>query len=145
MNGNGNSNEQPQRAGGSRAEKFDRAMGALVGIPGVTSTSPATVRAVSAHVGDARTFIVQTFRQRDEDEGGKSTSGGDWLFIEYVDDEGAVRVVIPPNVTKVIARQRDALTARARKRGAKAAAATRKAAGMVPGFMKNPGKRSKEK
>ena len=115
----------------SLPDKFDRAMGSLVGIPDVIHTQPTTVRASTPIVGSAQTFIVQTFRQRDEDK------SGDTVFLEYVDEKGTVRIVLPPAVTKVIARQRDSLTDRARSKAAKAVAEDRKARGIVPGFMKN--------
>lgn len=108
-------------------DKFDRALGALVGIPDVIHTAPTTVRAVMPLVGLAQTFIVQTYRQRET---------GDTVFLEYVDEGGTVRLVIPPSVTKVIARQRDALSARARSKSARAAAEDRKARGILPAFMK---------
>ena len=46
------------------------------------------------------------------------------------------RLALPPKVTDAIARQRDALTAKARSRAAKAQAKARKDAGILPGFMK---------
>jgi hypothetical protein len=99
--------------------KFDRAIGALDGLPDVIKTAPTTIRAVTPIVGDPQTFIVQTFRQRD----GEKIS--DTLFIEYVDGEVATRLVIPSAVTRVIARQREALAARTRKRAARAGYETR--------------------
>ncbi len=111
------------------ATKFDRALGALVGIPDVIHTAPTTIRSTTPIVGGAQTFIVQTYRQRD---GEKS---GDTVFLEYVDESGTVRLVIPPSVTACISRQRDSLTARSRSKAAKAAAEDRKARGIKPGFM----------
>jgi hypothetical protein len=119
----------------SRQSYFDRRLGALFGIPDVLSTSPATIQTARALVGDAQTFIVQTYRMRDDDGAGKVKSG-DTVFLQYVDAEGSVRIVLPPEVTACIARQRDALTTRSRKRGAKAAAEDRKARGIQPGFLK---------
>jgi hypothetical protein len=113
------------------ANKFDRALGALVGIPDVLHTAPTTVRASSPLIGSAQTFIVQTYRQRQSDE-----KSGDIVFLEYVDQDETVRLVIPPTVTAVIARQRDALTARSRSKAAQAVAADRKARGIKPGFLK---------
>jgi hypothetical protein len=107
--------------------KFDRALGALDGIPDVIHTAPTTVRSVTPMIGAAQTFIVQTFRQRES---------GDTVFLEYVDEGGTVRIVVPPAVTKVIARQRDSLTDRARSKAAKAVAEDRKARGIKPAFMK---------
>lgn len=121
-----------------RRDLFDRRLGALFGVPDVLATQPATLQVATPLVGDAQTFIVQTYRQRD---GGKS---GDTVFVQYVDQFGAVRLVLPPAVADCIARQRDALTTKSRKRGAQAAAEDRKARGILPGFMRNgnrPGRR----
>jgi hypothetical protein len=111
----------------NRVDKFGRAMGALKGIPGVISTSAATVRSVTPIAGSPQTYIVQTFRQLKEPDGNERV--GDTLFIERVDDDGVVRIACPPEITRIIARQRDALGARARKRAAQAGYETRKAKG----------------
>lgn len=111
----------------TRKALFDRKLGALFGVPDVLNTAPATIRAATPLLGEAQTFIVQTYRQREE---------GDTVFIEYVDAAGSVRLVLPPQVTACIARQRDALTTRSRKRGAQQAADDRKARGIRPAFLK---------
>jgi hypothetical protein len=108
-------------------DKFDRMMGALVGLPDVTKTLPSTITCQSPLIGEAQTFIVQTFRQREV---------GDTIFLQYVDGTGSVRIAIPPQAADAICRQRDALTLKVRKRIAKDAAAARKARGELPGFMK---------
>jgi hypothetical protein len=108
-------------------DKFDRLMGALAGLPDVTHTKPSTITTLSPLIGEPQTFIVQTYRQRDT---------GDTVFVQYVDSEKAVRIAIPPEVADAIARQRDALTTKVRKRVAKDQAAARKARGELPGFMK---------
>lgn len=123
-------NQQPRAV-----HKFDRAIGALDGIPDVIKTSPTTIRTTTPLSGEAETFIVQTFRMNDD---GKT---GDTVFLEYVDERGTVRIVLPPKVTACIARQRDSLSARSRSKAAKAAAADRKARGVVPGFMKAKAKK----
>lgn len=115
-------------------DRFDRAIGALDGIPDVLKTAPTTLRAVTPLVGSAQTFIVQTFRQKDGGEDGGPARFT--VFLEHVDEHGSTRLVIPPVVTAAIARQRDALTDRARSKAAKATAADRKARGIQPGFMK---------
>lgn len=46
------------------------------------------------------------------------------------------RLALPPRVSKIISTQRDALTSRRRKAGAKARAAADKAAGIQPGFLR---------
>ena len=88
-------------------------------------TKPTTVQNV-IFTGQAETFVVRT--ARDE--------VGDHIFIERMDESGVVRLAMPPKVANAISRQRDSLTARMRSRAAKKLAADRKAAGIVPGFMR---------
>lgn len=108
-------------------DKFDRMMGALANLPDVTHTKPSTVVTVSPLIGEAQTFIVQTYRQREV---------GDTVFLQYMDGDSKVRLVIPPQAADAIARQRDALTTKVRKKVAREQAQARKARGEVPGFMK---------
>lgn len=111
----------------SRKTLFDRKMGALYGVPDVLSTTPTTIQVAVPMVGDTETFIVQTYRGKDP--------AGDTVFLQHVNSEGTVRIALPPAVTSLIARQRDSLGARARRRAAKAAAADRKARGIMPAFL----------
>jgi len=106
---------------------FDQVYRSLHKRPDVTEVKPTTVRAVTPILELAQTFIIQTCRTRER---------GDTIFIEYIGTEGSVRLFLPPEVADVIARQRDALTTTNRKRAAKATAAARKAAGIVPAFLK---------
>lgn len=116
---------------------FDRAIGSLDGLPGVSSTRPTTVRSTTTLIGSAQTFIIQTYRQREEPAGDSQPSRSqDYVFIEYIGAEGSLRLVLPPEAALTIARQRQALTDRARSRSAKASAADRKRRGIKPaGFM----------
>lgn len=111
-------------------DKFDRMMGALADLPDVTRTKPSTISAVSPLIGEAQTFIVQTYRQSEI---------GDTIFLQYVDADKSVRIAIPPAAAAAIARQRDSLTTANRKRAAQAEARRRKAAGIKPGFLKVKG------
>jgi hypothetical protein len=106
-------------------DKFDRMMGALTDLPDVAKTKPSTVSQHSAIIGASQTFIIQTFRQREQ---------GDTIFIQYVDDTGSVRLAIPPAAADAIARQRESLTLSIRKRIGKEAAQARKARGEQIGF-----------
>ena len=110
-------------------DAFDRLLGALHGLPDVTSTKPATMRAITPLLGTSQMYIVQTYRQRDK---------GDTIFLECVSKQGTVRLAIPASVADAIARQRDALTAKVRSKAAKANAQARKDRGELPGFMKEP-------
>jgi len=108
-------------------DTFDRMIGSLHGLPDVLAAKPTTVRDVSPIVGEAQTFIVQTYRQKDK---------GDIVFLEVVTAAAHTRLVLPAKAVDVIVRQRDALTARARSRQATEAAQARKDAGIQPGFMR---------
>lgn len=117
---------------------FDRAIGSLDGLTGVTKTAPTTKVTTVPIIGKAATYIVQTFRQRDEGEEARSR---DTIFLQYLDDTSSYRIVIPAEVADVIARQRDALGTKSRKRAAKLVAEKRKAEGFVP-FVKKGGRRA---
>lgn len=109
-------------------DPYDRQLAALHDLPDVVKTKPSTIRSVPPlGVGGTQVFVVQTYRQAER---------GDTLFLEVMGASGAVRVVLPPAVTAVIARQRDALTDKARSRAAKASAADRIARGERPAFMR---------
>jgi hypothetical protein len=114
--------------------KYDRAMGALAGLPDVTHTPPSTVRGFTPMVGAVQSFIIQTYRQIERD--GDKSRGIDTCFIEYLDDERSVRLVLPHKVLDKIQRQRESLTHKVRKRAATEQANVRKAMGVQPGFMK---------
>lgn len=106
--------------------EFDRLVGALEGLPDVTKSKPSTVRAMLPLIGIARSFIVQTYRQRDK---------GDTIFIETVREGEAIRLAIPPQVADAIARQREALTGKVRSKVGKQVMADRMARGEKPAFL----------
>jgi hypothetical protein len=108
-------------------DKFDRTLGALTGLPDVTRTKPSTVQVLSPLIGEAQTITVQTYRQREV---------GDTIFLVCAAAEGLVRLVIPPQAADAIARQREALTTKNRRKAAKEQADARKARGEKPAFLK---------
>lgn len=122
------------------AKNFDRAQGALEGLPGVLKTKASPVTHVNPISGDVQTYIVQTYRQRDEASG----TSGDHVFLQYVDGDVATRIHLPPKVASVIARQRDQLTGRSRSTAAKANAQARLDAGWTPTFGGKRGKRRRK-
>lgn len=113
---------------------FDRTIRSLSGLPDVINTKATTVRSLSSVLELSQTFIVQTYRQKDE---------GDTIFIEYIGVEGSLRLALPAVVSDEIARQRDALTYKSRSKAAKANALDRKARGIQPGFKKGRRERAK--
>jgi len=131
-------NDNPAMTGRSdrTPDYFDRLMGSLDGLPDVAQTKEATKRVVPPlGIGGASTYIVQTFRQKDTNALGKTISR-DTIFLEHISEGGTVRLVIPPVIADIIARQRESLTTMVRKRTAKRVAADRKAQGIPPAFLK---------
>lgn len=107
---------------------YDRQIAAIHNLPDVTTVQPYMVRVVPPlGIGGAMMFTVQTMRQRET---------GDYVFVEVVEGERATRIVLTPAVSDAIARQRDALTSKNRRKGAAAAVKTRAARGIEPGFLK---------
>ena len=108
-------------------DTFNRVIGGLDGLPDVKHTRPTTVTTVHPMIGESQTFIVQTYRQREQ---------GDTIFLQYIDGETSDRVVIPPKVADAIARQRDSLTTMSRRAAGRANAEARAARGEKPAFLK---------
>ncbi len=104
--------------------EYDRIYGSLDGLPDVTRTKASTP---PLGVGGSRTFFIQTARQREV---------GDTIFIQTVGPDGGQRIVLGPEVAATIARQRDSLTTMVARKHGKRLAAERKAAGVVPGFLR---------
>ena len=108
-------------------EAFDYELNQLVGVPGVTNTKQATVLHTNG-LTESSTWIVQTFRKRDvaqEAEGERATAR-DSIFVQFIGKGNrAIRLVLPPPVAELIARQRDQLTTKSRRAGARQAVATR--------------------
>ncbi len=113
----------------SNVDVFDRTIGALDGLPDVAH-SKVTVRRVIPllGIGGTQLYVVQTYRQKDK---------ANTIFLEHVSYTGTLRLVIPPQVSSVIARQREQLTAKTRSKAAKAVAQARKERGDVPAFLKS--------
>lgn len=107
---------------------YDRVRGGLEGV--AMFTKPSTIKNVQIITGKAETFIVETARHSEL---------GDTIFVECMNDDGLVRLALPPRVANAIARQRDSLTSRTRSKAAKLIAQERKDRGELPGFMKKAG------
>ena len=109
-------------------DPFARTIGVLHGLPDVTLTKTSVTRVVPPFgVGGTQLYVVQTYRQKEQ---------GDTIFMEHVSETGTIRLVIPPRVSAVIARQREQLTAKTRSKAAKAVAQDRKERGEVPAFLR---------
>lgn len=93
-----------------RRSAFDRIAGSIDGLPDVRKTRASTFTDVTPLLGDVSTYIVQTY----------STDDGYVAFIQTIDAEGSVRIVLPPKVTAALYRQRDSLIRSGRKARGKA-------------------------
>lgn len=109
---------------------FDRLAGQLHGLPDVVSSKPATLVTMEPITGITETFIVRTVRQW-----GK----GDTIFLQSISAEGSMRIAVPPDVSDAIARQRETLATKSRRKIGKAAAADRKQRGIKPAFLRDKG------
>jgi hypothetical protein len=110
-------------------DPFDQTLARLLGLPNGAHTDPTVVQAVDFY-GNATAYIVQTVKY---DE-------GEIAFVTIVAATGTTRVVLPPKVLATIDRQRTSTQTQVRRRHGKRLAAERKAAGLAPAFMSNPGK-----
>jgi hypothetical protein len=108
----------------NQVHKYDRMYGSLIDVS--LKTKPTTVKTIQPVTGRTETFIVQTLRHED----------GDYIFLERADEEGLVRIVIPPKVANAIAAHREALTKRRRSIASRTTMANRMAAGEVINFKK---------
>lgn len=125
-------------------DDYDRMMGMLDGLNGVTHTKPSTINVVpTLGVGGSTTFVVSTFRQRDE--GADEPTSRDTVFLIVAGPNGYHRHVLPEEVIRTIVRQRDSLTSRVRSKTAKRVAQERMAAGWKPDFGGKRGRRKKGK
>lgn len=114
----------------SIADVFDHTLRSLIGLPDTATAKATTIRHITPVLELAQTFIVQTLRNREL---------GEYVMIEYMAGNECFRVALPPGVCETIARQRDSLTTKVRKRAAKQEAARRKAQGIQPAFLKVKG------
>jgi hypothetical protein len=76
--------------------------------------------------GNSVTWVIKTIR----------VEGDDTVFLQRQDASGGDRLVLPPQVTSVLARHRDGAATVNRKRAGRTAAAKRKALGITPAFLK---------
>jgi hypothetical protein len=98
--------------------KFDRAVASKLDSNNI-HTKATTIENIERITGSAETFIVQTIRVED----------GDYVSLKYLDNDGAMRILLPPKVVNTIVRQRESLSDRARTNSSKAAMKERIAAG----------------
>lgn len=100
-------------------DRYSREQARLLANPAALTLARGTTLDLTDYYGNAETWVVNTIR----------TDGADTVFLQRVNAEGGVRFVVPSKVVAAIVAQRDALTGRSRRRGARAAVATKREAG----------------
>lgn len=105
--------------------KYDRLYAGIIDVS--LHSKPSTVKNVQPVTGKTETFVVQTCRHDEL---------GDYIFLEVMDENGVVRLGLPPKVANLIASQRDSLTKRRRSISSREVMRNRIASGEVIGFQK---------
>ena len=128
-----NNSTTPDAPSAAMPDEFDRLLGQLDGLTDVTHTKASTISVTPPlGIGGSRTFIVQTFRQRDSNLDGDNVKSRDTIFLQVVGASGSIRIALPHQVADIFARQRDSLGTITRKRMGRERAASNKAAGITP-------------
>lgn len=106
-------------------DHYDATFGRCEGFP---HTQAAITRdtGIDARIDGVRSYTVQTFRAPE--------GGGDFHFIEIAGSEGLTRVCLPPKVVTMLARQRESLSAMAKRANGRELAkrAPRPQKGVIP-------------
>lgn len=90
----------------TRPDPFDRIIGDLTGLPDHTFARASTVTTVTPILGRAQTYVIRTCR----------APGGAYIgFIEMVEADRHIRIVIPEKAMAAIYRQRDGLVTASRR------------------------------
>ena len=107
------------------SDPFDGVLASMIGLPNGAHTQPTVIQATDFY-GNTTSYMIQTAR----------TEEGIAAFVTQVSAQGSVRYILPQNVLLAIDRQRAAISTKIRRRIGKRIAEERKAAGLLPGFMK---------
>ncbi len=127
---------------GNMPDEYDRVLSRLLEQQAVARTRPTQVRSVPLFgIGGTTTYSVTTFRTAgdilEETPEGAILKRGPATFMAFLEvarGERLQRIILTDDVLALMTRQRDQLTSAAIKRGAKQAAKTRAAKGIVPNF-----------
>jgi len=95
---------------------YSKTLSRLLDNPAGVKTKGSTIDLVTL-LGHSETWVVQTIRIDQHET----------VFVQRINVEGGMRLVLPPAVTAAIARQRDAIGSVIRRRGARQAVATKRA------------------
>jgi hypothetical protein len=94
---------------------YSKMLARVIDHPEATTLAASTIDLVTL-LGHTQTWIVKVVR----------IAGRDTAFLQRIDAEGGMRLVLPPEVTAAYRHQADRLDAIGRRRAARKAAATRR-------------------
>lgn len=101
-------------------DTFSRRLRELTDNPGASRATSTVQRA--DFYGNSETWVIDTFRVDGQEE----------IFLQRISSDGSVRLVLPPEVTTAMVRQRDRAVHVTRKRAARTGLATKLAKGIDP-------------
>ena len=117
-------------------DAFDQAARKFEDRPDTVRAS-ANIRTISP-LGIVERWTIETYRHPlPPRKPGVGEVRGDTILLEHGSGDRYLRLVLPPEVTDAIARMRDSLTTKNRRRGAKRAVQTRAERGIEPAFLKH--------
>jgi len=88
-----------------RPDPFDRILGDLTGLPDHRISRASTVTTILPILGNAQTYVVRTMR----------TDRGEHIgFIEMIESERHMRLVVPAKAMNALYRQRESLSKQTR-------------------------------
>ena len=105
-------------------DHFDQLLSRLVGLPNGAHVQPSVVQDID-YYGNTTSYMVQTVK----------SEAGPTVFVTQVNAAGSVRYILPPNVLRLIDRQRDSTTTQVRRRHGKRLAEER---GLLGGTVFTP-------
>ena len=109
----------------NKVSKYDRQRGALTGV--AVFAKPTTIKHVEDVTGFATTWVVEVGRHHEL---------GHFAFVEMLDGNAVTKMALPPKVIAAIIRQQATILKMLQRRSGKEQAKTRKAAGLLPAFVK---------
>lgn len=98
------------------ADVYSKTLSRLLDNPAIVKTLGSTIDLITLF-GHSETWVVKTIR----------VDSSETVFLQRINAEGGMRLVLPPEVAAAIARQRDTLGSIVRRRGAHKAVATKRA------------------
>lgn len=104
-------------------DPFDVQLRGLSGHPNGASTQPSSIQSTDEY-GHTTHFTVQTVKW----------AKGNTVFITQVSSRGSARIILPPEVTRTVARQAESVITMVRRNHGKRLADEAKAEGRTPTF-----------